>query len=302
MYTKACRTFFLSFLFYTKLFCIATEALVFDAPTQGSQIIGALRWIQSLPGDDFNTISHRHNIGYYELLEANPGLDALNIKPNTIIVLPTRYILPSVKQKGIVINLAELRLYYFHKNKIYTYPIGIGRETWDTPLGYSHIIQKLINPTWHVPRSIKDASLKEGVLLPATVPPGEDNPLGPYALRLHYHNYLIHGTNELYGVGRRSTAGCIRMFPENAKELFELVTVGTVINIVDQPYKVGWDQEKNLYLEAHLPLKMTDPNAPSTKTLVEKIVKKAIASRKMVISWSSVQTIINENLGIPFKI
>jgi L,D-transpeptidase ErfK/SrfK len=277
-------------------------SISFKLPDPDIQIVGELKWIQALDKDNFNNIGRRYGLGYHEIMEANPGVKSTDIEAGTIIVLPTRFILPSNKRKGILINLAELRLYYYTANKVYTYPIGIGREDWDTPLGPSRIIQKLKNPTWYVPRAIREASKKDGIILPERVPPGQDNPLGPYALRLHYHNYLIHGTNDIEGVGRRSTAGCLRMFPEDAKQLFEQVSINTPVNIIDQPYKAGWNANQELYLEAHLPLHVTEPDSPETQKTLTKIISTATRRKKIAIAWEIAQTIIRETSGIPQKI
>jgi len=279
----------------------STYALSFQIPDPNTQIVGDLEWVQTIPNDNFNTLSRRYGVGYYEIMEANPGIDSMHLEPGTIIVLPTRFILPPGPRKGLVINLAELRLYSYAADKVYTYPIGIGREAWDTPLGYSRVIAKLKNPTWHVPRSIQEASRKDGIIIPSKVLPGPDNPLGPYALRLHYHNYLIHGTNEVEGVGRRSTAGCIRMFPEDIKVLFEQVSIGTSVNIIDQPYKAGKDHNGLLYLEAHLPLELKDPDSQEVLKTVKRIIL-AQNSEKRKIDENSVKKIITQTLGIPQKI
>lgn len=291
-----------SFLLFYLLHITSVHSITLDLPPPDVQVVGELKWTQSIANDDFNSLSRRYGIGYYEIKEANPGIPPTDIQPGTIIVLPTRFILPPGPRKGIVINLAELRLYYYSSNQVYTYPLGIGRDGWNTPLGPSRIIQKLKNPTWYVPKSIRIASEKEGIHLPERVPPGEDNPLGPYALRLHYHNYLIHGTNELEGVGRRSTAGCLRMFPEDVKQLYEQVTQGTPVNIIDQPYKAGWDSNKELYLEAHLPLQVVESTSPEMQALLTKTISAAGRNKKIMIDWERAQRIINENLGIPQSI
>jgi L,D-transpeptidase ErfK/SrfK len=277
-------------------------ALSFDLPSEGVHVVGKLQWVQAVEGDNFNTIGRLYGVGYHEIMEANPGLSSENIAPGTLIVLPTCFVLPSVPRKGIVINLAELRLYYYDKHSVFTYPVGIGRAKWDTPLGLSYILAKLKDPIWHVPKSIQEASKREGLILPDKVLPGEDNPLGPYALRLHYHNYLIHGTNEVEGVGRRSTAGCIRMFPEDMNELFDKVSKGVLVNIINAPYKLGWDSQQNLYLEAHLPLKSTDVDSLSIQKYITQLVNQAIGHKKIVVAWDTIQRMLHETTGIPIVV
>ncbi len=272
----------------------------FLAPDINTNLIGRLQWTQALENDSFEAISQRFKIGYHEIEEANPGISNTQIQAGTIIVLPTQFILPTGARKGIVINLAELRLYYYHQNQIYTYPIGIGRDQWETPLGPSRIIEKLKNPTWYVPKSIREDAQRQGVTLPEKIPPGENNLLGPYVLRLHYHNYLIHGTRDLRGVGRRSTAGCIRMFPEDAKALYEKVNIGTPVSIIHAPYKAGWDPQENFYVEAHVPLQVK--KVEEEKKLIHQVVKKAVMNKKVMISSDIIERIQTEQLGIPLKI
>jgi L,D-transpeptidase ErfK/SrfK len=173
----------------------------------------------------------------------------------TTILLPTQYILPDGPQTGVVLNVASRRLFYYppvvegHRS-VLTYPIGVGREGWDTPLGRTSIIAKTRDPAWNVPASIRAEHAAEGDPLPAVVPPGPDNPLGRYALRLGKSSYLLHGTNKPAGVGMRVSHGCVRLYPENIEQLFRLVDVGDRVTIVNQPYLLAWHQGE-LYVEAH---------------------------------------------------
>lgn len=284
-----------SFILFFISGILTTRAATFDLPTQGD-VIGQVQWTQASPGDTFYSIGRRYDVGYYELIEANPGIDPIKLISGTIIVIPTRYILPTKIRNGIVINLAELRVYYYpsHSNKVMTYPVGIGREGSDTPLGHSKIIQKIRNPTWYVPESIREERAQQGVFLPKRVLPGPDNPLGNYAMRLQQPTYLMHGTNDYHGVGRRSSSGCIRMLPEDIKELFHLVQVGTPVYILDHPYKFGIHHNK-LYFEAHVPLQ------GSTLPL-EEIAKQAsvIASKHTFnIDWNRLETATLLENGIP---
>jgi len=222
----------------------------------GSDIVGAVQTATVQPGENFSGIGQKLDVGYHELCEANPDINPEHPGAGTAIIIPTQYILPSGPRRGIVINLAELRLYYFHRDQalVTTHPISIGRREWETPLGSGKIIEKVKNPTWHPPESIRawyEAHDKE---LPAFIPPGPDNPLGKYALKLSIPGYLIHGTNNVaVGIGVRSSSGCIRMLPVDIESLFYKVSVGDPIRIVHKPYKIGRHSNR-VYAETHEPL------------------------------------------------
>ncbi|MES2998012.1 MAG: L,D-transpeptidase family protein [Pseudomonadota bacterium] len=274
-------------------------ALTFVLPSHGDSVVGHVQWTQALPGDTFSKIGRRYDLGYFELVEANPTIDPVHLIPGTIIVIPSRFILPPGPHKGIVINLAELRIYYYplHRHIVMTYPVGIGREGWDTPLGPSWIAQKIINPIWTVPASIRKDRAKDGVYLPEKVPPGPDNPLGGYAIRLKQATYLIHGTNDYEGVGRRSSAGCIRMFPEDIESLFPKVKRLERIYIVDSPYKMGWDKNR-LYLEAHVPLQGRSALRLTHHAAIEKMIQ-VNSARAAKIQWKTVDEVALNQNGIP---
>jgi L,D-transpeptidase ErfK/SrfK len=283
--------------------CVVSPAcaLTFALPAAGDSVVGQVQWTQALAGDTFDTIGRRYDMGFFELIEANPTLDPLHLVPGTIIVIPSRFILPPGPRLGIVINLAELRIYYYPRghHTVITYPVGIGREGWDTPLGLSWVEQKIVNPTWIVPESIRKDRAKEGIYLPSKVAPGPDNPLGAYALRLKQVTYLIHGTNEAAGVGRRSSAGCLRLFPEDIESLFPQVKYKERVYIVDLPYKVGWDKHR-LYLEAHVPLQ-----GKSSLDLVQPAVIKELVQAHSIaadVQWQAVDDIAGSQNGIPQEI
>jgi L,D-transpeptidase ErfK/SrfK len=286
------------FFFYWGLVTQAF-ALTFELPRPENSLVGQVQWTQALPGDTFSKIGRRYDLGYFELVEANPTIDPQHLVPGTIIVIPSRFILPPGPRQGIVINLAELRIYYYpaHRHIVMTYPVGIGREGSDTPLGHSWIAQKIINPTWTVPTSIRKERAKEGVHLPAKVSPGPDNPLGAYAMRLKQVTYLIHGTNEYEGVGRRSSAGCIRMFPEDIESLFPQVKCRERIYVVDLPYKIGWNKNR-LYLEAHVPLEWRSTLKLTRNAAIKKITH-VNSARAVQIQWSTVDEITTSPNGIP---
>jgi len=278
-------------------------ALTFVLPDAQNNIIGHVQWTQALPGDTFDKIGRRYDLGYLELMESNPTIDPVHPIPGTIIVLPSRFILPPGPRKGLVINLAELRAYYYppHRHIVHTYPVGIGREGWDTPLGDSWIAQKIIDPVWQVPTSIRKDRAKDGVHLPSKVPPGPDNPLGGYAMRLKQETYLIHGTNSSEGIGRRSSAGCIRMFPEDIEELFPQMKRKERVFIMDSPYKIGWAGDK-LYLEVHTPLQWQPGLELTYIAAVKAYVQKNIQinnARIVNIQLEKINAIARDQNGIP---
>jgi L,D-transpeptidase ErfK/SrfK len=191
--------------------------------------------------DTFADLGVVNDLGYLEMVVANPGVDAWLPGEGTEIILPTRFILPPGPRQGIVINLAEYRLYYFPKDRdvVYTYPLGIGREGWSSPVADAHITAKTPNPGWTPPQSIRDEHAADGDPLPAYVPPGPNNPLGPYKLGLSVPGYLIHGSNKKFGIGMRVSHGCFRMLNHNVLKLASLVSVGTPVRIINEPYKFG---------------------------------------------------------------
>lgn len=277
-------------------------ARTYVLPSAHTTVVGEVTWTQALPGDTFNKVGRRFDIGYVELLEANPGVNPKQLAPGTIIVIPSRFILPPGPRRGLVINLAELRIYYYPAKRavVETYPVGIGREGWDTPLGPSWIAQKMINPTWVVPPAIREDRKKEGVYLPKKVPPGPDNPLGGYALRLKQFTYLIHGTNDSEGIGRRSSAGCLRMYPEDIEHLFPQIKTKDPVYIINVPNKLAY-QSNRLYLEAHVPLQ-TYPLAGGTWVSLLKKQLQTQPYASIPVDWRLVESILHNHNGIPQQI
>lgn len=282
------------FLGVTPLFA---SALTFPIPENDVNIIGKVQMAQAEPGDNFSTIGRRFDVGYFELVEANPEVSPKDPPTWGKITIPSEFVLPTT-QKGIVVNLPELRLYYFEptQGRVITFPIGIGREGWNTPVGLTTIESKTKNPTWYVPESIRAERKTEGVELPKIVPPGPDNPLGDYKMRLAIPggSFLIHGTNDPSGVGRRSSSGCIRMLPEDIEELYALVGVGAPVQILNEPNKIGWDGA-NLYLESHVPLEGGKGNLAAMVDLVSKEAKK----HHVKVDWEIAREVVEYQDGIP---
>lgn len=244
-------------------------------------VVGEIQIIRARHEDTFVDIARAYDLGFDELVDANPDVDPWLPGEGTRIVLPTQFVLPDAPRTGIVLNIGAKRLFYFPKAapgeaaQVITHPVGIGREGWATPTGATKVISKTKDPTWVVPASIRREHAAAGNPLPARVPPGPDNPLGRYALRLDLPSYLIHGTNRPAGIGMRVSHGCIQLFPEDIESLFAEVPVGTPVLIVNQPRLLGWRGD-NLYLEAHPPL---EDDKRDWNQLVGQSLKKHLGQR-----------------------
>lgn len=244
--------------------CMSTPlwAKSYDLPIEGSSIVGRTQFHQVEKGQSLADIAKDYDVGFLSLMAANQGIDPFLPPEGYVLTIPTQIILPNVQRKGIVINLAELRLYYFEPqlNKVHIFPVGIGRIGRDTPEMVTTISQKRPNPTWTPPSSIRKEYLAKGVELPAVVPAGPDNPLGEYALRLAYGvgDYLIHGTNKDFGIGLRVSSGCIRMNPEDISWLFAQVNLGERVTVINEPIKVALEPDRSVFIEAHEPLTRSD--------------------------------------------
>lgn len=231
-------------------------AEVYELPPPGSDVIGAVTTITTRDEETLLEVARRHGLGYEEIVAANPHVDTWLPGEGTEVLLPTRFVLPQVPRRGIVLNLAEYRMYYFPDTVegetpvVMTFPMSIGRMDWETPLGRTSVVAKVRNPSWYPPESIRAEHAAEGDPLPRIVPPGPKNPLGEYAMRLGLPGYLIHGTNRPAGVGMRVTHGCIRMFPEDIGFFFGEVPMNTPVRIINEPVKIGWAGD-DLVVEVH---------------------------------------------------
>lgn len=239
----------------------------FDLPPDGVDVVGSISTVTAAFDDTLIDLAEKHGFGYEDMVRANPGVNPWVPGEGTEIVLPGRFVLPAGPRTGIVLNIAEYRLYYYPQPKagepaqVLTFPISIGRQDWETPLGLTKVVQKVVNPAWYPPKSVREEHAADGRPLPSVVPAGPDNPLGTRAMRLGLPGYLIHGTNRPAGVGMRVTHGCLRMFPKDVEFLFELVAVNTPVRIVNEPVKIGWDGDE-LVLEAH-PVLASGPTVTS---------------------------------------
>ncbi|MGD8617504.1 MAG: L,D-transpeptidase family protein [Gammaproteobacteria bacterium] len=278
----------------------------FPLPPERTDVIGEIQVTTSRHEDTLLDIARRYDLGYEEIVAANPGVDPWLPGEGTEVVLPTQFVLPTGAREGLVINLPAMRLFYYPEPapgqaaEVITHPVGIGREGWLTPQGNMHITHKMVKPAWTVPESVRREYAEKGDPLPKIVPPGPDNPLGDFAMRLSRPTYLIHGTNQPYGVGLRVSHGCVRLYPEDIARLFPEVAVGTVVRIVNEPYLAGW-RNGELYLEAHQPLSEDAERWKGGPHPMEGAVA-AQMTPAAEVSWDRARAIAREARGLPLPI
>ena len=287
------------------LLAAPASALELPLPPPGEDIVGEVQVIKAKYEDTFADIGTANDLGYLEMVAANPGVDPWLPGVDTEIILPTRFILPPGPREGIVINLAEYRMYYFPKgqNVVHTYPLGIGREGWGSPITRTSIAAKTPNPTWTPPASIRKEHAAEGDPLPAVVPAGPDNPLGPFKFTLGTPGYLIHGSNKRFGIGMRVSHGCFRMLNHNVLALAKIVPVGTSVRIINEPYKFGIRGGK-IYLEAHTPL--DDNGEPSIVDKHTQVINALLQREDLKddarLDWEVVREVVAAEDGLPVEI
>jgi L,D-transpeptidase ErfK/SrfK len=274
----------------------------------GQDLIGQPAQTRAEQQDTLPDIARQNHLGFDEIIAANPGIDTWLPGAGRMIRLPGEHLLPDVPRTGIVVNLPEGRLYYFrtdpsHHSVVETFPISVGQMDWKTPIGVTTIVQKEKSPTWYPPKSVRDKHLQDGEVLPLSIPPGPDNPLGDYALRLGIPGgaYLIHGTNNPVGVGMQITHGCIRLYPEDIELLFGEVATGLEVRIVNQRIKTGW-RDGALYLEVHHPLDGTEPKDIEDATALTRAIVSATHARRVAVDWDAAERIFQEAKGIPARI
>src|SRR5579859_1993998 len=247
----------------------------------GQNVVGAVQMVKAGKDDTLTDIARRFNVGYEEILRANPDVDPWLPGEGREIVVPTQFVLPNAPSTGIVINIAAMRVYYFppvkrgERQVVLTHPIGIGKVGWRTPEGVTHIVRRQKDPTWRVPVSVRKEHHENGDDLEPVIGPGPDNPLGKYAFYLEWPSYLIHGTNKPAGVGLRSSHGCIRLYPEDIEQFFALVPIGTQVRVVNQPFVFGW-LDGQLYMQA-FDVQEDDPR--DWKNAQRKLINKSLAAR-----------------------
>lgn len=281
-------------------------ATVYVLPADGSSVVGTDSQIKTRYTDTLPDLARKYSLGYEEIQRANPGVDLWLPGAGTPLYLPGRRILPNAPHEGIVVNLPEHRLYYYppvrrhERPVVITYPVSIGMMDWRTPLGETHVIEKIRNPAWFPPESIREEHAQRGDPLPKVVPPGPDNPLGAYAMRLAAGNgtYLIHGTNNPMAVGMAITHGCIRMYPEDVAALFPLIKKGTKVWLINEPVKVAYVNGE-LLLEVHPPVDDQGQTMAPQLEQFETLLNRALGNTTAAIHWDLARQVLKAASGIP---
>jgi len=275
-----------------------TWGAAYSLPKDGSNIVGAVTKVRVRYEDTLAAVAERYGLGYRELVDANPDVDPWLPGEGTEVVLPTAYVLPDAPREGLVINVAEYRLYYYPPDRdlVVTYPVGLGREEFRTPLVTTRIVTAIENPTWTPTASSREEHAAMGDPLPRVVPPGPDNPLGSLAIQLDIPGYFIHGTNQPFGVGQRVSHGCIRLYEPHIATLAELARKGTTVHIVNEPYKVGWRNDE-LFVEVHRGV-YEDADPQDLKHRLAKATK----NRAAVVDWARIDRLVESPTGVPARI
>ena len=289
----------------------ATASHSFTLAPGPNDVVGTLL-VTTVAGDDtLPDIARRFNVGYEEIVRANPGVDPWIPGVGRDVLVPTRFVLPDAPHEGVVINVAAMRLYYYPKpgpgepQRVITHPIGIGKVGWQTPEGTTKIVARVKDPVWVPPVSVRKEHLENGDVLPAKVAAGPDNPLGAHMFRLGWPSYLIHGTNKPYGVGMRSSHGCVRLYPEDIAILYDAVPLGTPVRVVNQPVVLGWVGD-TLYAESFGVLEddprgeRAMPRAPKGKSIGS--LWQRIRAHQPEIDWQRVHDVAAHPSGIPVPV
>lgn len=274
----------------------------YPLPPEGSRLVGSTQVITVPEGNTLplEAFAARHELGLSNMLEANPGVDPFLPRPGTQLIIPQQLILPDTVREGIVVNVAEMRLYYYPKDgqSVEVFPIGIGQAGRETPRNWvTHVERKLAGPTWSPTPNTRKAYAQEGKTLPAFVPAGPDNPMGLYAIYIG-RLYAIHGTNSNFGIGLRVSQGCIRLRNNDIKYLFDNIPVGTRVQLIDQPVKTTTEPDGSRWLEVHEPLSRNRAEFESTKKVPLPI---APALRAQLVSAGG-EAALERRSGMPVRI
>ena len=290
------------------------ECETFTLLNNQDSVVGEIRYVRSRSDETLIDIAREFDLGYDQIVKANPSINRWLPDDGAEVVLPQLYILPGATRRGLVLNISELRLYYYPPPKkgapqeVFTYPVSIGRMDWRTPLGATKVVAKERDPAWRPPRSIREEHARDGDPLPEVIPGGSpENPLGRFALRLGLPTYLIHGVDERksFGIGMRVTHGCVRMYPEDIAQLFELIPVNTPVMIVDEPIKIGRINDR-IFLSVHQPLdEGEDENLPPLPRVSTDAVLKTIKTYlgpAASVPFDLISAITERGDGIPQEI
>lgn len=273
-------------------------ALDFPMPVDQNSVLGQLHKVRVGWGDDFNTIGRRYDLGHDAMVCANPRFQSAALPLFYHVVVPAKFILPAAPREGIIINVAEKRLFYYDQqdNTVMTFPVGIGKQGWSTPTGIMTVVEKIISPTWIPPKDVLQELTREGYTnISNEVPPGPQNPLGDFAMRLSRSMYLIHGTNAPDSIGTQASSGCIRLYPEDIARLFQAVPQGTDVRIVNEPYLLGWNNN-TLYLVVFADL---DDASPLNLVDIEKEILAQTKDKTVTVDWRKVAYLTLIKNGIP---
>ncbi len=288
----------------------------FQITAADGDLVGAVQKTIIGADDTLSDIARRFDVGYEEILLANPGVDPWLPGVGREVIVPTQFVLPASVREGVVVNVAAMRIFYFPPHKkgepqvVYTHPIGIGKVGWKTPEGTTKIVSRQKDPVWVVPKSVRDEHAESGEKLPQQVPAGPDNPLGQYMFRLQWPSYLIHGTNKPYGVGMRSSHGCMRLYPEDIAVFFNLIPIGTKVTVVNQPYLFGW-RDKTLYLQAYAVLEDDSRDwSANRKRLLDQMLKpkvhpelaQKVHAEDQQVNWQRIGELAHSPRGIPVPV
>ncbi len=273
---------------------LLTAVPLADVDVGTEEVLGLVGGRTIEKGESLIEMAREHNVGFNAIAAANPGVDAFVPTPGAVVTIPTAWILPRARTPGtVVVNLSEMRLYAFPRapGPPLTFAVGVGMEGWETPLGTFTVVKKTENPAWYPPASIR----RENPELPARVPPGPENPLGTHALRLSLGSILIHGTDQPYGVGRKASHGCIRLYPEDIPRLYEQVPLKTRVAMVREPVKVGV-RDGRVFVEVH-----DDPDAHLD---VRSEAKRLLSARGLSahVDSARLQAALDEHRGFPVDV
>lgn len=276
-------------------------------PSPRESVVGDIRYTIAQRGDSLLDIARAFDIGHDQIILANPRLNRWVPNIGAAVVIPSLYVLPPGERRGIVLNLAELRLYFFPPGGkvVHTFPVSIGDYDWSTPQGSTKIVSKHVDPSWHPPKSIREEHANEGDELPPMIAGGDpDNPLGRFALKLGIPGYLIHGTDQRrsFGIGMRVSHGCIRLYPEDIEILYSMVPVGTPVRIIDRPVKAGLGGGQ-LFLEVHRPFieeKTSMRDHPDVEVALEEL--RPYIQAGIDIDPIKVQSVWRRGDGVPMMV
>ena len=274
----------------------------------GQDVVGVVQVVKAGKDDTLTDIARRFNVGYEEIVRANPKVDPWLPGEGRELIVPSQFVLPDAPRTGLVINIAAMRIFYYPPAKrgerqvVITHPIGIGKVGWRTPEGVTKIVRRQKDPTWRVPVSVRKEHHENGEDLDPVIGPGPDNPLGRYAFYLQWPSYLIHGTNKPAGVGLRSSHGCIRLYPEDIEQFFNTVPIGTEVRVVNQPFVFGW-RDGQLFLQ---PFDVLEDDSRDWKKAQKKLLTRSLSARLQQhhdkVAWDRVGARAREPRGVPVPI